>query len=377
MAITRICMTTTARYPTHVPFTGALFLGLVLCLASSAAAHAQTTREWRYVPNPAGGACTLGLREVPLRAPDAGEIQVRIWASSFNGRDRYRLAGSCDDVQVPLSDGAGEVTAVGAGVTRFEVGDRVVTTFFAEGWIDGNQPPDANPYRRGGPGPGVLTEGLVGDADGFVAVPEYLTYEEASTLTIAALTAYNALFKYGDLQPNDYVLLEGTGGVSSFGLLFAAAAGARPVITSSSDEKLARAVELGAVGTVNYRRNPEWQEQVLEITGGIGVKHVLEIGGRETLPRALQVLDFGAHVALIGGLTGFGGEVPFFVLFNKNASVTSFQVGSRADFETMNRFLVGHQIHPIVDRVFEFEDAVEAFDFFMNGDFMGKVVIRH
>jgi NADPH:quinone reductase-like Zn-dependent oxidoreductase len=217
----------------------------------------------------------------------------------------------------------------------------------------------------------------VGDADGFVAAPEYMTYEEASTLTIAGLTAYNALFKYGNLQPNDYVLLQGTGGVSSFGLLFAAAAGARPVITSSSDDKLARAVELGAVGTVNYRRNPEWQEQVLELTGGVGVKHVLEIGGRETLPRTLQVLDFGAHVALIGGLTGFGGEVPFFVLFNKNASVTGYQVGSRVDFEAMNRFLVGHQIHPIVDRVFEFEDAVEAFDFFMNGDFMGKVVVRH
>ncbi len=371
-------MTTTAPCrPTHVPFSGVLLVGLVLCLACSATAHAQTIREWRYVPDPDGRACTLALREVPLRAPDAGEIQVRMWASSFNGRDRYRLSGPCDDVQVPLSDGAGEVTAVGAGVTRFEVGDRVVTTFFAEGWIDGNQPPTANPYRRGGPGPGVLTEGFVGDADGFVAVPEYMTYEEASTLTIAALTAYNALFKYGDLQPNEYVLLQGTGGVSSFGLLFAAAAGARPVITSSSDEKLARAVELGAVGTVNYRQNPEWQEQVLEITGGIGVKHVLEIGGRETLPRTLQVLDFGAHVALIGGLTGFGGEVPFFVLFNKNASVTGYQVGSRVDFEAMNRFLEGHEIHPLVDRVFEFEDAVEAFDFFMNGDFMGKVVVRH
>lgn len=371
-------MTTTTRCrPTHAPFARGLLVGLVLCFAASVAAHAQTVREWRYVPNPDGQGCTLGLREVPLRAPDPGEIQVRVRASSFNGRDRYRLAGPCDDVQVPLSDGAGEVTAVGAGVTRFEVGDRVITTFFAEGWIDGNQPPTANPYRRGGPGPGVLTEGLVGDADGFVAAPEYMTYEEASTLTIAGLTAYNALFKYGDLQPNDYVLLQGTGGVSSFGLLFAAAAGARPVITSSSDEKLARAVEFGAVGTVNYRQNPEWQEQVLELTGGVGVKHVLEIGGRETLPRTLQVLDFGAHVALIGGLTGFGGEVPFFVLFNKNASVTGYQVGSRVDFEAMNRFLVGHQIHPIVDRVFEFDDAVEAFDFFMNGDFMGKVVVRH
>jgi NADPH:quinone reductase-like Zn-dependent oxidoreductase len=371
-------MTTDARSrPTHIRFAGVLLVGMGLCLACSAPANAQTTREWRYVSDSGGELCTLALREAPLRAPDAGEIQIRMWASSFNGRDRYRLAGSCDDTQVPLSDGAGEVTAVGAGVTRFEVGDRVVTAFFAEAWIDGDQPPGANPYRRGGPGPGVLAEAFVGDADGFVAVPEYMTYEEAATLTTAGLTAFNALFKYGDLQPNDYVLLEGTGGVSSFGLLFAAAAGARPIITSSSDMKLARAVELGATGTVNYRRNPEWQEEVMELTGGIGVKHVLEIGGRETLPRALQVLDFGAQVSLIGGLTGFGGEVPFFVLFNKNASVSSFQVGSRVEFEAMNRFLEGHQIHPVIDRVFEFDDAVEAFDFFMNGDFMGKVVVRH
>jgi len=279
-------MTTDARCrPTLVPFPGMLLVGMALSLGWSTAAEAQTTREWRYVPDPDSEGCTIALREVSLRAPDPGEIQVRMRASSFNGRDRYRLAGACDDVQVPLSDGAGEVTAVGAGVTRFEVGDRVVTAFFAEAWIDEDQPPWANPYRRGGPGPGVLAEGFVGDADGFVAVPDYMTYEEASTLTTAGLTAYNALFKFGDLEPNEYVLLEGTGGVSSFGLLFAAAAGAKPIITSSSDEKLARAVELGAVGTVNYRRNPEWQENVLELTGGIGVKHVLEIGGRETLPR--------------------------------------------------------------------------------------------
>jgi len=357
-------------------FAGPLLAALFATAAAST--QAQTVREWRYVPSPNGDGCTIGLTEVPIRAPEPGEIQIRMRASSFNGRDRYRLAGSCEDrSQVPLSDGAGEVTAVGAGVTRFEVGDRVVSTFFAEAWIDGNQPPDANPFRRGGPGPGVLTEVFVGDADGFVMVPEHLTYEEASTLTTAGLTAYTALFKYADMQPNDFVLLQGTGGVSSFGLLFAAAAGGRPIITSSSDEKLARAEQLGAVGTVNYRRNPEWQVQVLELTGGVGVMHVLEIGGRDTLPRALQVLDYGAHVALIGGLTGFGGEVPFFALFDKNASVTGFQVGSRADFEAMNRFLVGHQIHPVVDRVFEFEDAVEAFDFFENGDFMGKVVVRH
>ena len=354
-----------------------ILAALMLSLATATAAQAQTVREWRYVSDPDGERCTVAVREVPLRTPVLGEIRVRMRASSFNGRDRYRIAGQCDDVQVPLSDGAGEVTAVGEGVTRFVIGDRVVTTFFAEAWIDGDQPPGANPYRRGGPGPGVLTESFVADADGFVAIPDYLSYEEAATLTTAGLTAFNALFKHGDLQPNDYVLLQGTGGVSSFGLLFAAAAGARPIITSSSDEKLARAVELGAVGTVNYRRNPEWHEGVLELTAGRGVKHVLEIGGRETLPRAMQALDFGAHVSLIGGLTSFNGQVSFFQLFNKNASVTGFQVGSRADFEAMNRFLSGHQIRPIVDRVFDFEEAVEAFDFFMNGDFMGKVVVRH
>ncbi len=371
-------MTFAARLPSApLVFAGLMFTGLMLPLAPTIAAQTQTIREWRYVPDPDGDRCTVGVREVPLRSPALGEIQVRMRASSFNGRDRYRLAGRCDEVQAPLSDGAGEVTAIGEGVTRFAVGDRVVTTFFAEAWIDGPQPPDANPYRRGGPGPGVLVESFVDDADGFVAFPDHLTYEEAATLTTAGLTAYNALFKYGDLQPNEYVLLQGTGGVSSFGLLFAAAAGARPIITSSSDEKLARAVELGAVGTVNYRSSPEWHEDVLELTGGRGVKHVLEIGGRETLPRAMQALDFGAHVSLIGGLTGFNGQVSFFELFNKNASVTGFQVGSRADFEAMNRFLAGHQIRPIVDRVFGFDDAVEAFDFFMNGDFMGKVVIRH
>jgi NADPH:quinone reductase-like Zn-dependent oxidoreductase len=222
----------------------------------------------------------------------------------------------------------------------------------------------------------MLSEIVVDSEHGFVSIPDYLTYEEASTLPIAAVTAYVGLFEYGGLLPDDYVLLEGTGGVSSFGLLFAAAAGARPIITSSSDEKLARAREMGAVGTVNYRTNPEWQENVLELTGGLGVQHVLDIGGEDTRLKALEALGNGGHMALIGGLTGFGGAIPVFGIFDKDASVTAYHVGSRADFERMNRFMAGHRIHPIVDRVFDFEDAAEAFDFYDNGDFMGKVVIR-
>jgi len=350
----------------------------LLQVPSAAGAQARTMRQWQYVPSADGNDCVLGLREMAMPEPAAGEVAVRIRATSLNGRDRGRLDGPCPPgaAQVPLSDGAGEVVAVGPGVTRFDVGDRVVGDFFTGTWIDGDRPEGVMPFRRGGPGQGMLSEVVVASEQSFVSIPEHLSFEEAATLTTAGVAAWVGLFKYGDLQPDDFVLLEGTGGVSSFGLLFAAAAGARPIITSSSDEKLARARELGAFGTVNYRTTPEWQDEVMRLTGGLGVKHVLEIGGRDTLPRALRTLAIGAHVALIGGLTGFGGDIPFNVLFDRDASATGFHVGSRADFEAMNRFMSGHRIHPIVDRVFDMQDAPEAFDFYENGDFMGKVVIR-
>lgn len=353
---------------------------VLLILSTHAQAQSATIRQWQYVAGPGGEGCQLGLVEVPRPEPGPGDIQVRIHAASLNGRDRYALLGTCEPGgpggQVALSDGAGEVVAVGPGVSRFQVGDRVVGTYFAEAFLDGRRPAGAMGFRRGGPGVGMLSEVVVDSEHGFVSIPDHLSYEEASTLPIAAVTAYVGLFEYGGLQPDDYVLLEGTGGVSSFGLLFSVAAGARPIITSSSDEKLARARELGAVGTVNYRRNPEWQEEVRELTGGEGVHHVLDIGGEDTRLRALEALANGGHMALIGGLTGFGGAIPVSGIFAKDASVTGYHVGSRADFERMNVFIAGHEIRPIIDRVFEFQNADEAFDFFQNGDFMGKVVIR-
>ncbi|MDX1563698.1 MAG: zinc-binding dehydrogenase, partial [Gammaproteobacteria bacterium] len=171
--------------------------------------------------------------------------------------------------------------------------------------------------------------------------------------------------------------LEGTGGVSMFGLLFAAAAGAQPIITSSSDDKLARARELGAVGTVNYRTNEDWQHEVRALTGGAGVDHVLEVGGRDTLAKALEALAYDAHIGLIGGLSGFAPSIPVGTLMQLGTVVSGIYVGSRENFEAMNAFIEEHEITPVVDRVFDFEDAAAAFDFMENGDYFGKIVISH
>jgi NADPH:quinone reductase-like Zn-dependent oxidoreductase len=264
---------------------------------------------------------------------------------------------------------------VGPGATRFSVGDRVAGIFFAE-WIEGERSAAALASARGGGPTGMLSEVIVSDEDGLVRIPEHLTYEEAATLPCAGVTAWVALFKHGNLQPGEFVLLEGTGGVSSFGLVFAAAAGARPIVTSSSDEKLEQARSLGAVGTVNYRTHDDWQRVVRELTGGAGVDHVLEVGGQDTLSKAIQALAYDSHIALIGGLSGFAPAIPVGALMQIGASATGIYVGSREDFEAMNEFIAEHEIRPVVDRVFELEQAPEAFDFMDNGSFLGKIVIR-
>ena len=357
--------------------------GTVLALAAVAESGAQspeTIRQYRFIAS--GDGYELVLREVPRPVAGPGEVLVRVHATSLNRRDWYILneaigEGGLDYTDnIPLSDGAGEVIAVGQGVTEFQVGDRVASTFFTD-WIDGKRTDAVRPSARGaGPGTGgMLSEMVVTTAQALVPIPDYLSYEEAATLPCAGVTAWNGLFTQGNLQPGEYVLLEGTGGVSSFGLIFAAAAGARPIITSSSDEKLARARELGAAGTVNYRENEDWEVQVRALTDNAGVDHVLEIGGRDTLGKALEALAFEGHVALIGGLTGAAPPIPVGALMGKGAMVSGIYVGSRADFEAMNAFMEEHQIRPVIDRVFSFEQAQEAYDFMGNGSFMGKIVI--
>jgi NADPH:quinone reductase-like Zn-dependent oxidoreductase len=353
-------------------------MALGVALLASSALSAETVRQWQFALK--GETIELALREVESRAPAANEVAVRVHAVSLNRRDLMMAAGQygrggTQPNSVPLSDGAGEIIAVGAAVKRFKVGDRVAGIFF-QGWIDGAPTAASLATARGGNDGGMLSQIVVTDAEGLVTIPNHLSYEEAATLPCAGVTAWVGLFKRGRLEKGDFVLLEGTGGVSVFGLQLAAAAGAKPIITSSSDAKLKRARELGAFGTVNYRSNPEWQNEVRALTGGAGVDQVLEVGGQDTLPRALQALAFGGHVAIIGGLSGFASDVPVGTLMGLNATASGIYVGSRADFEALNAFLTEHKIKPIVDKVFELEDAPAAFAAMDSGDFFGKVVIR-
>ena len=349
----------------------------LLSIYTGMAAQAATMQQYQLAKKDNG--YQLELKTVPVPSITAKQILVRVHAAALNRKDIYMLQGSMPgrdaSGHVPLSDGAGEVIAVGKKVRGFKVGDRVAGTFFTN-WRDGKFTPAALASARGGAEGGMLSEMIVATADSLVKIPDNLSYEEAATLPCAGVTAWNSLFKVSHLQKGEYVLLEGTGGVSIFGLQFAVAAGAKPIITSSHDAKLAKAREMGAIGTVNYRKDPDWEKKVMAITNNRGVDHVLEVGGKDTLPKALSIIGFGANVALIGGLSGFGGQIPSLALLGKGASASGIYVGSKADFVAMNKFISKHNIHPLVDRVFPFSEAQAAFQYMKESGFMGKIVIK-
>ena len=317
-------------------------------------------------------------RETP--EPGRTEVLVKFRAASLNYRDLMVATGTYNPRMkmpaVPLSDGAGEITAIGGGVTKWKVGDRVMP-IFAQRWIDG----DTSEEKRrtslgaGAQWDGVLRESGAFDQEGLVKIPEHLSYEEAATLPCAAVTAWHALAVSGRLKPGDTVLTLGTGGVSIFALQFAQLFGARVISTTGNEEKVAKLKELGADEVINYKTREDWDAGVLELTGKKGVDHVVEVGGSGTLGRSLAAVRLGGHVAMIGALTGPGDFNPT-TIFMKAVRLQGVFVGSRTMFEDMVEAIDVAKLKPVVDRVFEFDEAREAMQYMQSGAHFGKVVIR-
>ncbi len=325
------------------------------------------------------GGFYLNLEHQSPPQPGPGQIAVRVKAVSLNYRDllvlRGGYGGGSPEGLIPCSDAAGEVVEVGEGVTRFRTGDRVTSCFFQD-WIGGPASAEAARSALGGAAPGVLAAEVLLQEEGAVFTPAHLTDIEAATLPCAAVTAWNGLVTRGRVRAGQTVLLLGTGGVSIFGLQFATACGAAAIVTSSHDEKRARARALGAWETLNYRATPEWHKEVLRLTGGRGADQILEVGGVGTLPQSLRALAFNGHIALIGLLASRGDGVDPFPLAMKNGTMSGIFVGSREDFEAMNALISGHGIRPVVDRVFAFGEAERAFRYLESAAHFGKVVIR-
>jgi NADPH:quinone reductase-like Zn-dependent oxidoreductase len=340
---------------------------------------AASMRAWQL---PAG--CTsvdqLSLIEVPRPAPGAGELLIRVRATSLNFRDQaiakgHYFGGAIKAAGVPLSDGAGVVDALGAGVTGFAAGDRVAGSFF-QGWLEGPPTPLLGDALGCPPATGMLADYVVLPASGVVRLAGSLSFEEAATLPCAGVTAWNALTTgVRPVQRGHTVLLIGTGGVSLLALQIAKAAGARVIATSSSDAKLARVSALGADATVNYKSEPQWGAKAAELAGGT-IHHVVEVGGLGTLAQSLQAIGFGGEIALIGVLSMQGEGNPM-ALMVKGASLRGIFVGSAEMARDLNAFVDHHRFKPVVDRVFSFADAKSAYAYQASAALFGKVVIAN
>jgi NADPH:quinone reductase-like Zn-dependent oxidoreductase len=320
----------------------------------------------------------LSLVDRPNLSPAAGQVLVRIRAVSLNYRDLVVVRGEYDRKpqigRIPCSDGAGEVVAVGAEVSQFKPGDRVAGCFF-QAWMGGRFKAEYHRSALGGAIDGVLAEEVVFDQGGLIHLPDLYSFEEGATLPCAALTAWQSLFVRGRLTAGESVLLLGTGGVSIFGLQFAKAAGAKTVITSSSDEKLKRARQLGADEVINYRSTPEWGKEAARLSGVDGVDHVIEVGGAGTFQQSVRACRFHGNIGLIGILSGKQAATDIFSIVPKSLNVFGTYVGSRTMFEEMNRALSQNRLKPVIDRVFPFTESPDAFRHLASGAHFGKVVI--
>ena len=330
---------------------------------------------------PKGGAGIELVVEVERPNPKPGhrQVLVKVKACSLNFRDLGIVRGTyrvpvCENV-IPLSDGAGEVVAIGPGVLRVKVGDRVAGNFFQR-WPGGESSAEVHGSALGGGIDGMLADYALLEEDGVVKVPPHLSFEEGAALPCAGVTAWHAMMEHAKLKAGDTILLQGTGGVSIFGLLFAHAMGIRTIITSSSDEKLARAKKLGAAFGINYKTTPAWEKAAMEFTGGVGVDHVIEVGGAATLARSFHAIRVGGRVSMIGGLSGGATELNPGLIFSRRANVQGISVGSTQMFLAMNRAIEVNAIKPVIDKVFGFADAQAAYKHMASGAHFGKIVIR-
>jgi NADPH:quinone reductase-like Zn-dependent oxidoreductase len=333
-------------------------------------------RTWELQARPGFDALTHGERPSP--DVGAGEVKVRVRAVSLNYRDVLIARGAekaLRSPRVPASDGAGEVVAVGTGVTRWKVGDRVMASFFPH-WVDGELSDAHHASALGGHGAdGMLREEVVLPEHSWVRVPAGYSFEEAATLPCAGVTAWQALFEVASLRPGETVLLQGSGGVSVFALQLARAAGARVLMTSSSADKARRLRELGADEVIDYRAHPGWGERAWALTGGRGVDLVVDVGGQATINQSSAALRYGGTVSMLGVLTGARGEVDLHAIFHRRQTIRGVYVGSVSMFGRLVAAMERTGIRPVIDRTFAFDDARAAFEHLASARHLGKVVV--
>ncbi|WP_426112277.1 zinc-dependent alcohol dehydrogenase family protein [Pseudomonas sp. DSP3-2-2] len=323
-----------------------------------------------------GGYDNVTIGDSEVRAPQAGEISVRLRANSLNYHDFAVVSGMWgpSEARIPMADGAGEVIAVGEGVSEFKVGDSVVSTFFPD-WIDGTPLVEGFVSVPGDGIDGYAREQVTARATSFTLAPTGYSHAEAATLTTAGLTAWRALMADDSLKPGDTVLIQGTGGVSIFALQFAKMAGATVIATSSSDEKLSRLKAMGADHLINYRKDTHWGETARALTGGRGVDHVIEVGGPSTLEQSMIAARVGGHISVIGILTGVAGQLSFVPALVKQLRLQGVLVGSRTQQQDMIRAINASGMRPIIDRHFPLSEIVEAFRYQETNQHFGKICL--
>jgi NADPH:quinone reductase-like Zn-dependent oxidoreductase len=335
-------------------------------------------RAWQLSKGGAG-IDALSKVERPNPKPSHRQVLVKVAFGSLNFRDLGIVRGTyrmpVRENLVPLSDGAGEVIEVGSGVTRVKVGDKVAGNFFQR-WPGGEPPPDVQQSALGGGIDGMLAEYVVLEEEGVVKIPAHLSLEEGATLPCAAVTVWHAMMEHAKLVAGQTVLLQGTGGVSVFGLQLAHAMGIQAIITSSSDAKIARAKTLGAAHAINYKTTPDWEKAAMEFTQGRGVDHVVEVGGAGTLVKSFGAIRVGGRISMIGNLSGPASELNPGLIMARRANIQGISVGSTQMFEAMNRAISVSKIKPVIDKVFGFDEVKAAYQHMASGAHFGKIVIR-